>query len=36
MKYFSMISPTYLRVALLTASLIAWALTGAAPDDWGP
>jgi hypothetical protein len=36
MKYFATMNPAYLRVALLTASLIAWALTGAAPDDWGP
>jgi hypothetical protein len=35
MRYFYMINPTYIRVALLAGALLVWALTGLAPDDDG-
>ncbi len=34
-RFVSLLNPTYLRIALLGASLLVWALTGMAPDDEG-
>ncbi len=34
-RFTNLLNPTYLKVALLGASLVVWALTGMAPEDTG-